>query len=115
MKIKWSDSDGREFGITCISGEFSYSMVSGDRIEYEPSYSSNAGKIRKVGGLTVEYEPSYSSNTGKIRSTRGFFLLVQENHQLDLLDALRLQLENQTKKTIAFQNLIGLNNCSKLH
>ena len=92
MKIKWSDVAGREFSITCISGEFNYSMIPGDRIEYEPTfssnagkvskigsvrieyeptYSSNAGKIRKVGGLTVEYEPTYSSNAGKIRATRG--------------------------------------------
>jgi len=67
MKIKWSDSDGREFSITCISAEFSYSMVAGDRIEYEPSYSDNAGKIRKVGSVRIEYEPSYSDNAGKIQ------------------------------------------------
>lgn len=66
MKIKWSDNDGREFSITCISGEFSYSMISGDRIEYEPSYSSNAGKVRKVGSVLIQYEPSYSSNAGKV-------------------------------------------------
>ena len=71
MKVKWSDSDGREFSITCISGEFSYSMISGDKIEYEPSYSSNAGKVRKVGSVLIEYEPSYSSNAGKIRKVGG--------------------------------------------
>ena len=67
MKIKWSDSDGREFSITCILAEFSYSMVAGDRIEYEPSYSDNSGKVQKVGPVRIEYEPSYSDNAGKIR------------------------------------------------
>ena len=92
MNIKWSDNDGREFSITCMSAEFSYSMTVGDEIIYEPSYSDNAGKIKQVGsviilyepsysdnagkikqvgGLTIEYEPSYSDNAEKIRSTRG--------------------------------------------
>ena len=71
MKINWSDRDGREFSITCISGEFSYSMIAGDRIEYEPSYSDNAGDVRKVGSVSIEYEPSYSDNAGKIRKVGG--------------------------------------------
>ena len=71
MKIKWLDNSGREFSISTISNSFTYSMISGDRIEYEPSYSDNSGKIKSVGGLRIEYEPSYSSNSGKIRSTSG--------------------------------------------
>ena len=45
MKIKWQDYSGREFSISTISNSFTYSMNSGDRIEYEPSYSSNSRKI----------------------------------------------------------------------
>ena len=66
MKIKWSDVAGREFSITCISGEFNYSMIPGDRIEYEPSFSSNAGKVSKIGSVRIEYEPTFSSNAGKV-------------------------------------------------
>ena len=71
MKISWSDNDGREFSIRSVTASFSYSMIAGDEIEYEPSYSDNAGKIKKVGSVTIMYEPSYSDNAGKIKSTRG--------------------------------------------
>jgi hypothetical protein len=67
MKIRWSDSDGREFSISCLSAEFSYFMIPGDRIEYEPDYSDNAGKIKKIGSVRIEYEPHYSNNAGKIK------------------------------------------------
>ena len=50
MKISWSDNDGREFSIRSISASFTYSMIPGDEIEYEPSYSDNAGKIKSTTG-----------------------------------------------------------------
>ena len=34
MNIKWEDRDGREFSINNKTGEFSYSMVSGDNLKY---------------------------------------------------------------------------------
>ena len=67
MKIKWEDYDGREFSIKCISGEFSYSMVAGDQIQYYPSYSNNAGKVQRIGNVNIEYYPSYSNNAGKVQ------------------------------------------------
>ncbi len=66
-RICWNDYDGREFCLTNVTATFSYSMISGDRIEYEPSYSDNSGKPRKIGNVRIEYEPSYSDNAGKIR------------------------------------------------
>ena len=80
MKVKWSDIDGREFSITCISGEFGYSMISGDRIEYEPSYSSNAGKVKKIGSALIEYEPSYSSNAGKIKKVGSVSIIYEPSY-----------------------------------
>jgi hypothetical protein len=77
MKIKWSDFDGREFSISCFTGEFAYSMISGDKIEYEPSYSNNAGKVRKIGSVLIEYEPAYSNNAGKVKKV-GSILIEYE-------------------------------------
>lgn len=80
MKVKWNDADGREFSITCISGDFTYSMIPGDKIEYEPSYSSNAGKVRKVGTTVIEYEPSYSDNAGKIRKVGSVQIIYEPSY-----------------------------------
>ena len=66
MKICWDDGP-REFCITNERAAFSYSMAPRDRIEYEPSYSDNAGQVRSIGPIRVEYEPSYSDNAGKVR------------------------------------------------
>ena len=66
-KICWQDYSGREFCLTNITARFSYTMISGDRMEYEPSYSDNSGKVKKIGNVRIEYEPSYSDNAGKIR------------------------------------------------
>ena len=66
-KICWDDYSGREFCLTNVTASFSYSMISGDRLEYEPSYSDNSGKLRKIGNVRLEYEPSYSDNSGKLR------------------------------------------------
>ena len=70
-KICWDDYSGREFCLTNVTASFSYSMISGDRLEYEPSYSDNSGKLRKIGNVRIEYEPSYSDNPGKIRKIGG--------------------------------------------
>ena len=80
MKISWSDNDGREFSIRSISASFTYSMIPGDEIEYEPSYSDNAGKIRKVGNVTITYEPSYSDNAGKIRKVGGMTITYEPSY-----------------------------------
>ena len=80
MKIKWEDSSGREFSISTISNYFNYSMISGDKIEYEPSYSDNAGEIRSVGSVKIIYEPSYSDNAGKIRSVGGLKIVYEPSY-----------------------------------
>lgn len=77
MRIKWFDSEGREFSITCISGEFGYSMISGDRIEYEPSFSINAGKVKKIGSVLIQYEPSFSPNAGKVKSVGSVSIIYE--------------------------------------
>ena len=61
MKIKWEDTDGREFSITAPSGEFSYGMLSGDYISY--NYSGN---VSKVGPVYISY--NYSGNVSKVGS-----------------------------------------------
>ena len=67
MKICWEDG-AREFCITNESATFTYTMVPGDRIEYESQYSTNAGKVRSIGPVRIEYESQYSTNAGKVRS-----------------------------------------------
>ena len=80
MKISWSDNNGREFSIRSVSASFTYSMIPGDEIEYEPSYSDNAGKIRKVGNVTIIYEPSYSDNAGKIRKVGNVTIIYEPSY-----------------------------------
>ena len=50
MKIKWEDKDDIEFSIKVISGEFEYSMVSGDNIYYDVQ-----GKVTQVGSVRIYY------------------------------------------------------------
>ena len=80
MKISLSDNDGREFSIRSVTASFSYSMIAGDEIEYEPSYSDNAGKIKKVGSVTIMYEPSYSDNAGKIKKVGGMTIMYEPSY-----------------------------------
>ena len=79
MKIKWEDRDGREFSLNTHTGQFSYSMVAGDKLEYNNGYSSYdtgpKGTIRSVGSIKVEWNNGYSSYDtgpkGTIRGTTG--------------------------------------------
>jgi hypothetical protein len=64
LKIKWSDNFGREFSIIAPSGEFNYSIISGDRIEYE-QYGDFAGQVVKIGNVKIEYE-RYGDLKGKV-------------------------------------------------
>lgn len=64
LKIKWIDDFGREFGIVAPAGEFSYSMLPGDKIEYE-QYGDLVGQIRQIGNVNIEYE-RYGDLKGKI-------------------------------------------------
>ena len=64
MKIKWEDSDGREFSIKTPNGELSYGMIAGDNIRY--NYS---GKVSKVGSVFIKY--NYS---GKVSKVGGLFI-----------------------------------------
>jgi hypothetical protein len=67
MNINWEDSDGREFSINSHSGDFKYSMVSGDQLYYNTgSYSDTGpeGTIKKVGSITVSWNTGSYSDTG---------------------------------------------------
>jgi len=50
MKITWNDADGREFALT-TSGDFSYSMIQGDRIGYDLK-----GRVDKIGSIYIYYD-----------------------------------------------------------
>ena len=70
MNIKWEDRDGREFSINTHTGNFKYSMVSGDQLEYNNGYSSydtgEKGTIRKIGDVKIIWNNGYSSyDTGE--------------------------------------------------
>ena len=67
MKICWEDG-AREFCITNESATFTYTLVPGDRMEYEGQYSPNAGKVSSIGPVRIEYEGQYSPNAGKVSS-----------------------------------------------
>lgn len=75
LKISWQDFDGREFSITAPSGNFSYGMISGDRITYD--YNDRVskigsvyigynydGKISKVGNVYITYD--YNGRVSKV-------------------------------------------------
>tara|TARA_B100000780_G_scaffold75010_1_gene50457 strand:- start:538 stop:888 length:351 start_codon:yes stop_codon:yes gene_type:complete len=61
VKIKWEDSSGREFSISAPSGEFSYGMISGDRVSY--NYSN---KVSRVGSVSISY--NYSDKVSRVGS-----------------------------------------------
>ena len=78
-KIKWEDSSGREFSISAPSGEFSYGMISGDRVSYDHyDRVSEVGSVRisydhydrvsRVGGLRVSYDhyDRFSGTSGSV-------------------------------------------------
>ncbi len=65
-KITWNDNKGREFTITAPSGNFSYSFLSGDNIEYGSRYSDSPGKEIKIGDVYIDYGKPYSNSPGKI-------------------------------------------------
>ncbi len=50
MKIKWEDSDGREFSIKVISREFEWSSIAGDKIRY-----NRAGRVKEIGAVYIKY------------------------------------------------------------
>ena len=93
IKIKWEDSKGRKFSINVISGDFKWSSLKGDKINYNSSgkvlsvgdinilynysgkvksvggvsiYYNNSGKVKSVGGVSVYY-----NNSGKVKSVGG--------------------------------------------
>ena len=95
INIKWEDRDGREFSVNNQTGNFRYSMVSGDDIKYitnsyygpvgsvqkvgdvnikyiTNSYYGPVGSVQKVGGLKIEYiTNSYYGPVGSVKSTSG--------------------------------------------
>ncbi len=76
LKIKWSDNYGREFGVVAPSGEFSYSMLPGDKLEYE-EYGDLAGEIYKIGNVKIEYQ-RYGDLKGKVISVGNVKLEYEE-------------------------------------
>ena len=96
MNIEWEDRDGREFSINSNSGRFSYSMVSGDQLEYNNSNQydykntgGSSGTIRKVGNVTIEYNNSNQydyKNTGPdgtIRKVGGLVIEYNNSNEYD--------------------------------
>ena len=80
LEICWQDDYGRKFCLTNESARFSYTMISGDRIEYEPTYSDNSGKVRSIGVVKIDYEPAYSDNAGKIRRIGNVQILYEASY-----------------------------------
>jgi hypothetical protein len=51
MKISWEDSGGREFSINTHTGNFQYSMITGDKLYYNGKYDSGPeGSIKSTSG-----------------------------------------------------------------
>jgi|LakMenEpi03Aug12_release.lakeMendotaPanAssembly.Ray.scaffolds.fasta_scaffold678576_2 hypothetical protein len=95
LKIQWQDESGRVFNINAPTGELGYTLLAGDKIEYNHFsglvsqvgnthifynyfndkvtevgeihiYYDYSGRLSQVGGLKIEY--NYS---GKITGTSG--------------------------------------------
>ena len=77
IKIKWEDSKGRKFSINVISGDFKWSSLKGDKINYNSSGKvlsvgninilyNYSGKVKSVGGVSIYY-----NNSGKVKSVGG--------------------------------------------
>ena len=96
LKIKWLDAFGREFGIVAPTGDLSYSLLPGDKIEYE-RYGDFVGKIRQIGNVRIEYErygdlkgkvikvgdvrieyENYGTNKGRLRKVGGLTIEYEE-------------------------------------
>ncbi len=81
MKIKWEDSDGREFSIYAPSGELSYGMLQGDRITYDFK-----GRVSKVGNTYI----SYNFN-GRVSKVGDVYILFDFNGRLSKVGGLYIQ------------------------
>jgi len=70
MKINWEDYSGREFSINTHSRNFEYSMISGDKLNYNGRYDSGPdGSIKSVGSVKIYYNGRYDSGPdGSIKS-----------------------------------------------
>ena len=73
MKIKWEDSSGREFSINTHTRNFEYSMVAGDKIYYNSTYSGGPeGSVKSVGNVKIYYNGAYSGGPeGTVKSVGG--------------------------------------------
>ena len=70
MKIKWEDSNGREFSINTHTREFQYSMIPGDKIYYNNAYSGGPdGSVKSIGNVNVYYNNAYTGGPdGSVKS-----------------------------------------------
>jgi len=77
MNISYEVRYGREFSINTHTGNFQYSMISGDKIDYNDKYddrhkSGIVGYIKAVGGLKVYYNEKYDDGPlGSIKNSSG--------------------------------------------
>ena len=51
LKVKWEDSDGREFSIKVLSKEFDYTFIPGDELDYD-----RWDRVTKVGSIVIDYD-----------------------------------------------------------
>ena len=77
MNIKWEDNEGREFSINSHSNNFTYSMVSGDRIKYNTSdYYGPKGSVSQVGNVRIKYNTSdYYGPKGSVSQVGGLKII----------------------------------------
>ena len=95
MNIKWEDRDGREFSINSHSGKFTYSMVSGDNLEYNSNNQYDyrntgpSGTIRTIGNVEIVYNSDnrYDYNnigpSGSIRTVGNLKIVYNIDNQYD--------------------------------
>ena len=90
MNISWEDRDGREFSINTHSGNFQYSMISGDKIDYNDKYddrhkSGIVGKVKSIGNVKIVYYEKYddrhkSGIVGKVKSVGNVKIVYYEKY-----------------------------------
>jgi hypothetical protein len=90
MNISWEDRDGREFSINTHSGNFQYSMISGDKIDYNDKYddrhkSGIVGKVKSIGNVKIVYYEKYddrhkSGIVGYIKAVGGLKVYYNEKY-----------------------------------
>jgi len=70
MKISWEDEQGREFSINSHSGQFQYSMITGDKLYYNGPYDGGPeGSIKSIGNVRVYYNGPYDGGpNGSVKS-----------------------------------------------